>query len=282
MDLERALLACACVIHTMQEQGESLRSWKKADDSLVTSLDIACEEIIGRELAGGCAVLSEETVSSHSMIDTSDEYILCDPIDGTTVCRRFFRGPPGQLGFGPLLGVVKDGKLQAASYYNVLQCTLVSSVRGKGVRWWKGDPRVEPPPPFEQRQIRELLSTMPKTLDESVLLFYIRSFEEAQAVYLMKDLNRILTCNRFGGFANDCCRLASGDEHLLLQLSVKPWDFSATLFLEESGFEMVMDPFNKCLPHATWRIASQNPLIAAPSHLVSSFLDALHERVHGP
>jgi fructose-1,6-bisphosphatase/inositol monophosphatase family enzyme len=66
---------------------------------------------------------------------------------------------------------------------------------------------------------------------------------------------------RFGGFANDCARLAQGFEQMSIQFSAKPWDFSAVLLAAEAGLEVWLDPLGRRVPFSDWRISSDNPTI---------------------
>jgi hypothetical protein len=76
--------------------------------------------------------------------------------------------------------------------------------------------------------------------------------------------NKIVeTAYRFGGFANDCQRLACGFEQLQIQYTVKAWDFSATLFESEAGLDVWCDPLGKGVSYADWKVRLLNPIIAA-------------------
>ena len=80
---------------------------------------------------------------------------------------------------------------------------------------------------------------------------------------------------RFGGFASDCARLAAGLDQIQIQFSVKPWDFSATLFSREVGLQIVCDPLGKRVMFDDWRIAPENPLISCPPLLVDELLKVI-------
>jgi fructose-1,6-bisphosphatase/inositol monophosphatase family enzyme len=77
----------------------------------------------------------------------------------------------------------------------------------------------------------------------------------------LKNHNAIENMYRFGGFANDCARLAQGFEQMSVQFSAKPWDFSAVLLAAEAGLEVWLDPLGRRVPLNEWRIESNNPLM---------------------
>jgi fructose-1,6-bisphosphatase/inositol monophosphatase family enzyme len=82
----------------------------------------------------------------------------------------------------------------------------------------------------------------------------------------LRNLNAVENMYRFGGFANDCARLAQGFEQLSIQFSVKPWDFPGVLFPLEAGLEAWADPLGRATPIPEWRIAPNNPMyIIQPS-----------------
>jgi fructose-1,6-bisphosphatase/inositol monophosphatase family enzyme len=77
----------------------------------------------------------------------------------------------------------------------------------------------------------------------------------------LKNHNAIENMYRFGGFANDCARLAQGFEQMSVQFSAKPWDFSAVLLAAEAGLEVWIDPLGRRVPLKEWRIEPNNPLM---------------------
>jgi hypothetical protein len=103
-------------------------------------------------------------------------------------------------------------------------------------------------------------------LVQAGVLFLLGHHGESRIMQHLKNLNAIENMYRFGGFANDCSRLAQGFEQASIQFSVKPWDFPGVLFALEAGLEVWVDPINRCVPLAEWRIADNNPIyIVHPS-----------------
>lgn len=272
--LEGAILACATHILDLVDGNDQLRSWSKPDSSLVTTLDLECEEIILSALKAHIPVLSEETVTSHRLLSSLDPYVVCDPIDGTTTCKRFLRELGGQVGFGPLLGYVEGGILRGAVFYHVNRRTLISAWSGQGVRAWRGDPRLETITPFDTRPIL-LRQLFPTKLNECVMLFYLGRRGEAPYIEHLKTKGVIYNCYRFGGFANDAARIAWGFEDIQLQFSVKPWDLAATLFPLEAGYDVIVDPLDKAQQLPRWTISWENPVIVCPPDHTAQLLKVL-------
>jgi fructose-1,6-bisphosphatase/inositol monophosphatase family enzyme len=107
------------------------------------------------------------------------------------------------------------------------------------------------------------------------MLYFMGQGREGPVVESLKLAGSVENAYRFGGFANDTVRLAQGFEDIQLQLSVKPWDFAATLFPQESGFKTIMDPFRNRIRYEDWVIAEENPVLVAPSGLMDELLDLI-------
>lgn len=98
---------------------DSPRRWHKADGSLVTEVDIACERAIGEVLlqaAPHAAILGEE----QGEAGTSSTRWVIDPIDGT---ENFARGVPI---WGSLIAWQREGQSEVA----VIDAPVL------GMRWW--------------------------------------------------------------------------------------------------------------------------------------------------
>jgi fructose-1,6-bisphosphatase/inositol monophosphatase family enzyme len=272
-DLESAVRAAAMYLIDVAASKEEARSWIKPDGSLLLSLDLACDKILVDKLLDVAPIVSEERVVTHHLIDSDEDYLVIDPIDGTAACKRFLRTLGGQVGFGPLVGLVSKRRVEMAVFYQVPHRTLFTAIRGQGVRAVALPNPATPAPRF---QTRPRLRGSPATqLRESVMLYFMGQGREGPVVESLKLSGAVENAYRFGGFANDCARLAQGLEDLQLQLSVKPWDFAATLFAQEAGFVTVMDPFGRRVAYDEWDIAEENPVLVAPPHLIEGFLAAV-------
>lgn len=266
--IERAVLAAGTHIVESAAQQRKLDVRVKEDATLVLNLDIESQAIILERLAGSLPIVAEEDETSHSLIESEGNYLLVDPIDGTTSCKRFLNARGGQIGFGPLVGMVERGRLKLAAFYHVPQRTLFSAVRGEGT--WSVE--MEPGqscPPLESRVRRRVEDI---SLAQSALLFYPGVRGEVSLVEVLRARNLVENVYRFGGFANDCARLSQGSEQIQIQFAVRPWDLPAVLFPLCAGLEVVFDPFGKCLPIEEWSMAHNNPVIVAHSNLMQQLL----------
>lgn len=271
--MERAAILAASRLIQAGTEGEKFSSWLKKDSTLVTSLDIDCDRIIRQELTGSYPILSEEDSSTHDLLRGDNSFFVIDPIDGTTACRRFLNVRGGQVGFGPLIGFVKDGVVICSTFYNVPHRTLYSAILGKGSYCVELDPLPSTLPSLLSRSKMNVDKTVP--LESSVILFYVSAAGEAKVIEKLKTEGRIEAFARFGGFANDCSRLALGYEDLQLQFSVRPWDYPATLIAYEAGQTYIVDPLKQKVNYADWKLAWENPILGGSKKLVSEVLEVI-------
>jgi fructose-1,6-bisphosphatase/inositol monophosphatase family enzyme len=270
---EEAVLAAGLHILALRKGSSSFASRRKEDGSLVMKLDQECEDIAFPILSQKAPVVAEETVSTHQYLGDHPVYYVLDPIDGTSACNRFFHEERGQIGFGPLVGLVIQQRLTAATFFHLPSKTLFSARVGSGVRAISvHDQRsVEDMPHFSQRMALHVPES-PKKLQEAVLLFHIGSRGEGAFLDSLRTQRTCLNYYRFGGFANDCIRLAQGKEDLLLQLSIKPWDLAAALFPLEIGYGVTLWTHLKgFVSLLDWDVQMENPLFIAPPHLKEEF-----------
>ncbi len=260
--LESAVLAAAEYQIRMLASGCDLAVQLKSDSSLVTTLDLESQKIIRDSLGSQLDTVGEEDVASHKLLEQSDQYFVIDPLDGTTACKRFTNIRGGQVGFGPVIGYVQSGKLLAASFYNVPQRTLISAIRGAGCFLISmPSPQAQFLPELTNRTRVIFGESVP--LKGSAILFHSATGEELSLVSNLMKNKIVETAYRFGGFANDCQRLACGYEQLQIQYTVKAWDFSATLFESEAGLEVLCDPLGRADSYADWKVKLMNPIITA-------------------
>ena len=258
--MESATLAAAARILQIIDSNLPLEVHRKADQSLVTNLDLESHKVCLDRLGKVLPLISEEDPTTHKILGTSDRYFVVDPLDGTTACRRYPRLRGGQVGFGPMIGLVESGLLQAVAFYHIPQRMLFSAVLNQGSFSVEllspGDAN---PPALEQRKRLRLSVTPP--LSESAVLFYAGTKGEATIIEKLRSRNLIENAFRFGGFANDCSRLAQGFEQASVQFSVKAWDFPATLLATEAGLSVLVDPLGQRSSLGNWKIQPENPVI---------------------
>jgi fructose-1,6-bisphosphatase/inositol monophosphatase family enzyme len=254
--VESAVLDAAQYIVQAGRSGDKLEVNVKADHSLVLNLDIESQRRILAKLGTSFPVVAEEDESSHKLIESCSSYFLVDPLDGTTSCKRFLGQQGGQVGYGPLVGFVKDHQLTVACFYSVPHQRLFTAVRGEGCYASDVD-FINGALPAERRR---LVAPPCTSLVEAGVLFLLGHHGESRIMQHLKNLNAIENMYRFGGFANDCARLAQGFEQASIQFSVKPWDLPGVLLAIEAGLEAWLDPLNRCVPLREWRIESNNPM----------------------
>ena len=269
--VESAVLDAASYLVGVVQSGEKIEVSVKADHSLVLNLDLESQRKILGRLKEAYPIVAEEDEASHRLIEQSSTYLLVDPLDGTTSCKRFLGQIGGQVGYGPLVGFVKDHVLTVASFYSLPHRKLFTAVKGEGCYASEID--------FVQRDtptVRKKLTAAPcHRLCEAGLLFLFGHHGESRVVQHLRNLNAVENIYRFGGFANDCARLAQGYEQLGVQFSVKPWDLSGALLAAESGLEVWLDPMAKRTILSEWRIRANNPLIITQPGMRDELFSAL-------
>lgn len=258
--MQRATMKAGVHSIKCSQARRELTAQKKCDNSLVLELDIENQALILEALGGALPVAAEEDPSSHDCL-SENEFFTVDPVDGTTACRRFLSSHSTEVGFGPLLGYFKNGVPTISVYYNVPERTLYTAVRGQGVSVNLS----------QSEELSEVSGTVPSpptvALERSAVLFYIGNSGEPHIVQKLRDDDIIETAYRFGGFANDCTRLARGLEQIDVQFAVKPWDYPAVLFPLEAGYDVIVDPLGRGSPLLEWQVQMNNPvIIAQPAH----------------
>jgi 3'(2'), 5'-bisphosphate nucleotidase len=255
--VEAAVLEAGHYLEEAGRTGAALEVRVKADSTLVMNLDLESQRRVLSKLPAGQPVVAEEDESSHGLINSAGSYFLVDPLDGTTSCKRFFGQRGGHVGYGPLVGYVHEGELSVASFFSVPHGRLLTAVKGHGA--YISTPEFSDVPKVGARQP---LSPLPcSSLVQAGVLFFVGHHGETRVMQHLKNHNAIENMYRFGGFANDCARLAQGFEQMSVQFSAKPWDFSAVLLAAEAGLEVWLDPLGRRVPLKEWRIEPNNPLM---------------------
>jgi fructose-1,6-bisphosphatase/inositol monophosphatase family enzyme len=270
--IEKAVLHAASHLLEASKNNAKIQVKSKPDYTIVMNLDLECQKKIKEILDGSIPVLAEEDESSHNLIGQEVDYFIVDPIDGTASCRRYLGIEGGQIGFGPLAGLVEKGKVRIAVYFNLPNKTLYSAIYGEGSYAVTMEPSSALP---ELSERRKLFIKTAYELNQSAILFYPGSMEELRAIMHLRTHGLVENTYRLGGFANDSIRLAENFEQIQLQCRVKAWDFPATLIAKEAGLKVILDPFNKKIEFEDWVIKSDNPVLIAHEKVITTLLDNL-------
>ena len=272
--MERAALIAAQHMARFFSEKRAIEHEYKNDESIVMNLDLQSQELILKELGNILPIVAEETPESHQLIDTTSEYFLVDPLDGTASAKRFQGIQGGQIGFGPLIGLVLGGRLAASVFVSLPLNTIFTAMIGGGVYRQVLNLRENAALlPLEQREL--LMPKIPQSLRECGVLFFPGAHGEVPLVAKLRTGNVVENMYRFGGFASDCARLAAGSEQIQIQFSVKAWDFPATLFAREVGLQILCDPMGKKIYFDDWKITLENPIITCPPNLFPGLLQAI-------
>ncbi|MBX7144062.1 MAG: hypothetical protein K1X79_06400 [Oligoflexia bacterium] len=255
--MERACLRAA---QRIQERLASspIAVSRKSDGSLVLSVDLESQECLRADLDGVAPQLSEEDPASFANL-TAERFISIDPLDGTSACKRYGLSQPGQLGFGPLLGLYTAGKLRAAIYCDIPNRRMLSAQVGKGTFFV--DLRKSGSFDASSNERRQLLRQSFPALRDSAVLFYTGELGEMRIVEALRRDGLIETAYRYGGFANDCARLALGYEDAIIQFYAKVWDFPAVLFTAEAGLSVSCNPLEENKLLHDWAVRMDNMVI---------------------
>ncbi len=233
--------------------GTRLKSRTKSDGTFVTELDMLATEMLEERLGELLPIVSEERKRSHLLIEKSENFLVVDPIDGTTALRRYVRGSPTCAGFGPLVGVVFDGVLTATVFGDISTGELVTAEVGCGVTVRS----------LGRKNAKRLKKITPTALHQSAMIMNLSSADETLLAYQLRDQGVIEAVYRYGAIANDCMRIARGLEEIHLQLRLKPWDFAAVLLAAEAGAQVMADPLDRQIQLSKWRVSANNPVLVA-------------------
>lgn len=269
--MELAVFAAAQHMLRAFQSRRSLAASRKADSSVLTILDLESQDLIRAILGSDIPVIAEEDPATHSLT-TRSEFFLIDPLDGTSACKRFPGIQGGQVGYGPLVGYSRDRLLVAAVYANIPERKLYTAVRGGGayqvsLENWSSQSRLA------ERQ--SIFCSEQRPLIESAALFYPGLKGEIPALEKLRTRLEIETTYRFGGFANDCVRLALGLEQIGIQFSLKAWDLSAALIPAEAGLRVVLDPLGQMIDLKDYQITPHCAVLISQLHSSEAVLRAI-------
>jgi fructose-1,6-bisphosphatase/inositol monophosphatase family enzyme len=262
----QAVLDSAQYLDRANLEKSALSVQVKPDNTLVMNLDLESQRRILPYLQGEYPIVAEEDPISHALISSEDSYFLVDPLDGTTSCKRFWGQQGGQVGFGPLVGFIKNHQLLASVFYSVPHRKLFTAVRGEGahVTVFSADWTIT-------EHYRPLKVLPCQDLSKAGVVFLMSAGRETRIVEHLYLQNAVENVYRFGGCASDCARLAQGYEQIMVSFSVKPWDFPAVLLAAEAGCEVYCDPLARRLLLGEWRLEANNPIIIIPAGMRDIF-----------
>jgi fructose-1,6-bisphosphatase/inositol monophosphatase family enzyme len=248
------------------ENNKTLTVSKKSDSTLVMNLDFELESILLKNLSSLSAV-SEEKPETHNLIGQDKDYFIIDPLDGTTSAKRFLNIRDSQIGFGSIVGVIKRGFLEGVVFFNAPARKIFIAQKNCGC--FVGD--------FGSDKFTQLQNPQHTDIDSCGVLFYAGLKGELEVVKKLKESDLAENYYRFGGFANDCSRLALGIEQMQIQFSVKAWDLPAALLVGESGLDVIVNPLSSDRKKLSdWKVQKENPLISVPTNLTELILKTIN------
>jgi fructose-1,6-bisphosphatase/inositol monophosphatase family enzyme len=270
--IAEAVLKAARYLDNANSSKADLKIEVKADQSLVMNLDLESQKLILATLGDSFPIVAEETPDSHALISTESSFFLVDPLDGTTSCKRFLGQQGGQVGFGPLVGLVSHHQLSVAAFYSVPHRKLFTAVKGQGCHMtsFGSDWSV-------LEECRNLHVAPCPDLSKAGMLFLVSGLGESHVVEHLRKVHAIENLYRFGGFANDSSRIAQDFEQIQLQFNVKPWDLSAVLLAAEAGCDVFCDPMERRVPLHEWRLEANNPVAVLPAGTHQHFFSLIDQ-----
>ena len=268
--MEIAAIKAANLIVNKFESSCPLQNWKKEDNSLVTEADIESQKLIVDELQSVLPIVGEEDTASHSILTTHSDYLTIDPLDGTTSAKRMGAKTGGEVGYGPIIGLVLDNRMTASVFVNIPHRTGYLAVAGAGAESFSLHN-----PENDRRKLPNLPAV---EMEQSALLFFAGKAGELDSVLKLRKHANLENYYRFGGFGNDCMRVALNLEQAQLQYSVKVWDLAAALLPGSVGAEVILDPLGSQVRIQDYKPQLENPLLISNSQIVSSLLEIIRTK----
>ena len=224
---ESAFLATAVEIVTRagaiqlerRESGFSIS--KKAENDLVTEVDLECERMCRAVLAERFPdhdILAEEFGAGSSSVEASRWRWVFDPLDGTT---NYAHGLPV---FCSSLGLEIDGRTEVGAIYDPTRRELFTAERGKGA----------------SLNGARLAVSDADGLRDSLLVtgfpYDVHRHAGDLVALFGAFLGRAQAVRRLGSAALDLCYVAAGRFEGFWEQHLKPWDVCAgALIVEEAG-----------------------------------------------
>ena len=191
----------------------------KADGSIVTETDLACQSYIQRELAvldSNIAFLGEEMSEAEQLSclrNCNGSYWCLDPLDGTT---NFATTLPG---FALSLALIENGLVELACIYDPVRDEMFTAKHGAGAQL-NGSP---------------IKASSESDLGSAVGYIDFKRLERNTAIKLAT--KRIYRSQRnIGSCALEWAWLAAGRGQFIIHGGEKVWDFAAgSLIAAEAG-----------------------------------------------
>ncbi|MDQ6998800.1 MAG: inositol monophosphatase family protein [Mariprofundus sp.] len=228
MSEQTSKITLQSLINILQQAGEeillpgyhrSIQTSQKSDGSVVTEIDLACQQFIENkltELDSDIAFLGEEMSEFEQLQclkESHGRYWCLDPLDGTT---NFVAKVPG---FAISLALIESGVPQMACIYDPVRQETFSAARNTGAHL--NDQAIQCAPAAN--------------LDEAVGYIDFKRLQREIAISMACD--RIYRSQRnLGSCALEWAWLAAGRGHFIVHGGEKIWDFAAgSLLVKEAG-----------------------------------------------
>jgi len=228
MTEHRSKISLQALINIIQQAGKeiilpgyhkSIQTTQKPDGSVVTEIDLACQQFIKEkliELDSSIAFLGEEMSESEQLQclkDSKGRYWCLDPLDGTS---NFIANFPG---FAISLALIEFGIPQLACIYDPVRQETFSASRNTGA----------------------FLNDLPiqcssvERLEEAVGYIDFKRLQRDTAISMACDRSYRSQRN-IGSCALEWAWLATGRGHFIVHGGEKIWDFAAgSLIVQEAG-----------------------------------------------
>jgi len=250
------------VSHILEQAGQniilpafhsSIQSSTKADGSVVTKTDLACQQFIQHELAlldGNIAFLGEEMSEPEqlSCLQRNGRYWCLDPLDGTS---NFIAHFPG---FAISLALIENGEVQLACIHDPVRNETFTTIRNSGA-FLNGKP---------------ITASCNGRVDSAVGFIDFKRLSPSLAITLATQ--PVYRSQRnIGSCALEWAWLAAGRGDFIIHGGEKIWDFAAgSLIAAEAGC-MIGDfdstPLFPCSTLSSPILATCNHAIHAPLKL---------------
>ena len=226
----------------LERRESGFRVSKKAENDLVTDVDLECERMFRAVIAERFPdhdILAEELGACTSPGPGSRWRWVFDPLDGTT---NYAHGLPI---FCASLGLEFDGRADVGAVYDPTRRELFTAERGGGA-FLNGK--------------RLTVSDTPRLIDSLIVTGFpydVHRHPRDLVELFGAFLGRARAVRRLGSAALDLCYVAAGRFEAFWEQHLKPWDVSAgALIVEEAGGRVTG--------------IDGSPFDAAAAHLVAS------------
>ena len=220
MDIQR-------IVNLLEEAGrriimpalENLESVQtKADGSVLTEVDLSCQDFLQNSLYGldaSVSFLGEEMAheEQNHCLNNGGTYWCLDPLDGTT---NFSTGFPV---FATSLALIENGRPALTAIHDPVRRESFYAVRGGGV-WCNGQP---------------IHASKISALNQAVGFIDFKRLDASQAARLASG-KRYRSQRNIGTCALEWAWLAAGRGQFIVHGGQKLWDFAGgSLIAEEAG-----------------------------------------------